>query len=112
MARDLRAKARQRGIQFLLPVDVVVADRFAANATHKVVSHDNVPESWRTLDIGPKTIDAFREALADAQTILWNGTLGVAVMPSFAKDTNALIQILTEHTQEGATTLICVRGAS
>ncbi len=106
IARDLIAKARQRGIQFLLPVDVVVADRFAADATYKVVSHDNVPESWRILDIGPKTIEAFREALADAQTIVWNGTLGVAEMPAFAKGTNALIEILAERTRAGATTII------
>jgi len=106
VARDLIAKARQRGIKFLLPVDVVVADRFAADATHKVVSHDNVPENWRILDIGPKTIEAFREALADAQTIVWNGTLGVAEMPAFAKGTNAIIEILAERTRAGATTII------
>jgi phosphoglycerate kinase len=106
VARDLIAKARQRGIQFLLPVDVVIADRFAADATHKVVSHDNVPEGWRILDIGPKTIEAFREALADAQTIVWNGTLGVAEMPAFAKGTNAIIEILAERTRAGATTII------
>ena len=106
VARDLIAKARQRGIQFLLPVDVVVADRFAADATYKVVSHDNVPESWRILDIGPRTIEAFREALADAQTIVWNGTLGVAEMPAFAKGTNAIIEILAERTRAGATTII------
>ncbi len=106
IARDLIAKARQRGIQFLLPVDVVVADRFVADATHKVVSYDNVPESWRILDIGPKTIEAFREALADAQTIVWNGTLGVAEMPAFAKGTNAIIEILAERTRAGATTII------
>jgi phosphoglycerate kinase len=106
IARDLIAKARQRGIQFLLPVDVVVADRFAVDATYKVVSHDNVPESWRILDIGPKTIEAFREALANAQTIVWNGTLGVAEMPAFAKGTNALIEILAERTRAGATTII------
>jgi len=106
VARDLIAKARQRGIEFLLPVDVVVADRFAADATYKVVSHDNVPESWRILDIGPKTIEAFREALANAQTIVWNGTLGVAEMPAFAKGTNAIIEILAERTRAGATTII------
>jgi phosphoglycerate kinase len=106
VARDLIAKARQRGIQLLLPVDVVVADRFAPDAIHKVVSHDHVPESWRILDIGPKTIEAFREALADAQTIVWNGTLGVAEMPAFAKGTNAIIEILAERTRAGATTII------
>jgi phosphoglycerate kinase len=106
VAHELIGKARQRGLKFLLPTDVVVADRFAADATHKVVSYDNVPKGWRILDIGPKTIDAFREALAGAQTIVWNGTLGVAEMPAFAEGTNAIIEILAERTGAGATTII------
>ncbi len=106
VARDLIAKAHQRGLVFLLPTDVVVADRFAADATHKVVSYDNVPKGWRILDIGPKTVEAFREALVGAQTIVWNGTLGVAEMPAFANGTNAIIEILAERTRAGATTII------
>ncbi len=103
VANELIVKAYQEGLEFLLPTDVVVADRFAADATHKVVSYDNVPRGWRILDIGPITIDAFREALAGAQTIVWNGTLGVAEMPAFAKGTNAIIEILVERTRAGAT---------
>ncbi len=106
VANELIVKAYQEGLEFLLPTDVVVADRFAADATHKVVSYDNVPRGWRILDIGPITIDAFREALAGAQTIVWNGTLGVAEMPAFAKGTNAIIEILVERTRAGATTII------
>ena len=106
VAHELIGKARQRGLKFLLPADVVVADRFAADANYKVVSYDNVPRGWRILDIGPQTIDAFREALAGAQTIVWNGTLGVAEMPAFAKGTNAIIEILAERTGAGATTII------
>ncbi len=106
VARELIVKAYQGGLEFLLPADVVVADRFAADATHKVVSYDNVPRGWRILDIGPITIDAFREALAGAQTIVWNGTLGVAEMPAFAKGTTAIIEILAERTRAGATTII------
>jgi phosphoglycerate kinase len=105
VARDLVAKAN-RGLQFLLPTDVVIADRFAADATYKVVSRDDVPKGWRILDIGPKTVEAFRETLADAQTIVWNGTLGVAEMPAFAKGTDAIIEILAKRTQAGATTII------
>ncbi len=106
VANELIVKAYQGGLEFLLPTDVVVADRFAADATHKVVFYDNVPRGWRILDIGPITIDAFREALAGAQTIVWNGTLGVAEMPAFAKGTNAIIEILVERTGAGATTII------
>ncbi len=106
VAQELIVKARQRGLAFLLPTDVVVADRFAADANYKVVAQDAVPIGWRILDIGPKTIDAFREALAGAQTIVWNGTLGVAEMPAFAKGTNAIIEILAGRTGAGATTII------
>ncbi len=106
VARNLLAQARQRGIGFLLPVDVVIADRFAADANHKVVASNQVPAGWRILDIGPATLDQFRTALAGAQTIVWNGTVGVAEMPAFARGTNALIEILAERTRAGATTII------
>ncbi len=106
IAQDLISKAHQRGLTFLLPSDVVVADRFAADATHKVVASDQVQAGWRILDIGPATITAFRNALADAETIVWNGTLGVAEMPAFAKGTDAIIEILAKRTTAGATTII------
>ncbi len=106
VARDLIEKAHKRGLEFLLPTDVVIADRFAADAKHRVVSYDAVPQGWRILDIGPKTIDTFRKALEGAQTIVWNGTLGVAEMPAFAKGTDAIIEILAERTRTGATTII------
>ncbi len=106
VARDLLNKARQRGIEFLLPTDVVVADRFANDAHIRVVPSDQVPPAWRILDIGPATIAAFRAALQKAQTIIWNGTLGVAEMPNFAKGTDATIEMLAERTKDGATTII------
>jgi len=106
VARDLIEKARQRGLKFLLPRDVVVADRLAVDAAHKVVACDQVQPGWRILDIGPETVAAFREALAGAQTIVWNGTLGVAEMPAFAKGTDAIVEILAERTAAGATTII------
>ncbi len=105
-ARDLIAKARQRNLELLLPTDVVVADRFAADANTKVVDVNQIEPGWRIMDIGPKTIDAFRQALADAQTIVFNGTLGVAEWPAFAKGTNAIIEALAERTRAGATTII------
>ncbi len=105
LARNLIGRAR-RGMTFLLPVDVVVADRFAADAQHKVVANNAVQAGWRILDIGPRTIEAFRAALANARTIVWNGTLGVAEMPAFARGTNALVEILAKRTRAGVLTII------
>lgn len=106
IARDLLTKARQRGIQFLLPTDVVIADRFAADAEHRVVASSAVPQGWRILDIGPATIEVFRQALSKAQTIIWNGPMGVAEMPAFAHGTEAMVDVLAERTAAGAITII------
>ncbi len=105
-ARMLLDKARAKQIPLYLPTDVMVADRFAADADHKAVATNAVPKGWRILDIGPATIAAFRAVLATAQTIVWNGTLGVAEMAAFAVGTNAIIDILAQRTSEGATTII------
>jgi len=106
IARSLLTKARQQGLQFLLPTDVVIADRFAADAEHKVVSSHEVPTGWRILDIGPNTIEAFRQAVSNAQTIIWNGPMGVAEMPAFAQGTESMVGILAERTEAGAITII------
>ncbi len=106
VAKELITKARQRGLKLLLPTDVTIADRFAADATHKVVASTEVSPGWRIMDIGPESIAAFRQALEGAQTIVWNGTLGVAEMPPFAKGSDAIIEILAERTGAGATTII------
>src|SRR5690349_3881866 len=75
VAKDLIVKARQKGLAFLLPSDVVIADHYAADANYKVVASNEVPQGWRILDIGPKSVEAFQKALSNAQTIVWNGTL-------------------------------------
>lgn len=106
VARHLLAQAHQQGVGFLLPVDVVIANRFAADADHKVVASNQVSAGWRILDIGPATLDQFHMALAQAQTIVWNGTVGVAELPAFAAGTNALIEMLAQRTRAGATTII------
>jgi phosphoglycerate kinase len=105
-AHRLAAKAAASQKRFILPVDVVIADRFAADAARTITTPDALPEGWRILDVGPQTIHAFGEALADAQTIIWNGTLGVAEFPAFARGTDALIGLLAERTAAGATTII------
>ena len=106
VACDLIKKAQQQNKTFLLPTDVVIADRFAPDAEHKVVPANQVTPGWRILDLGPEAMQHFRRVLADAQTILWNGTLGVAEMPAFAVATNALTTILSDRTQNGAITII------
>lgn len=106
VARRLIEQAHNRGVELLLPTDVVIADRVAPDANSKVVSVENVPPGWRIVDIGPQTVQRFRDALKDAKTIVWNGTLGVAEIPAFAKGTDAIIEILAERTREGATTII------
>lgn len=103
--RAVLAKARQRALTLILPVDVVIADHLSVDAFFKIVSVDQIPPGWRILDIGPQTIAAFREALLDAQTVIWNGTLGVAEMAPFDRGTQALISALVERTQQGATTI-------
>jgi phosphoglycerate kinase len=106
VASELINKAHQRDLEFLLPTDVVIADRFAADANHRVVASSEVPRGWRIMDLGPETIATFRKALAGAETIVFNGTLGVAEMPAFARGTDAMIEMLAERTKAGATTII------
>ena len=93
-AREVMSEAARRDIRLLLPVDVVVADAFAADARRQTVSVDAVPDGWRIMDAGPDSLAAFRDALSDAATVFWNGTLGVAEFPAFAKGSLALAQTL------------------
>ena len=105
-AQRVMADAQRLGKRLLLPVDVVIADAFAADAAKKIVAADQVPAGWRILDIGDKTVESFYGPLADAQTIVFNGTMGVAEFPAFATGTNSVIVALVEATARGATTII------
>jgi phosphoglycerate kinase len=89
-----RSLLDQAGTQIVLPVDVTIADAFDNDANRQVVAPDAVPEGWRILDIGPKTIDTFESALNGANTVVWNGPLGVFEMPNFAKGTFAVAELL------------------
>ncbi|MFN8472111.1 MAG: phosphoglycerate kinase [Anaerolineae bacterium] len=101
IAKTLMGEA---GDKLVLPVDAVVADKFAADAAHKVVAVDAVPAGWRILDIGPKTIELFKDDLKGAKTVVWNGPMGVFEMPEFAKGTFAIADVLADL--PGATTII------
>jgi len=100
LARDLLARA---GDKLVLPVDVVVADDFAADASFQVVPVEAVPEGWRIMDIGPKTVELFKGRLANARTVVWNGPMGVFEFAPFAQGTMALARALAEL---DATTII------
>jgi phosphoglycerate kinase len=96
LANELVEKAKAKGVELVLPIDVVVADEFAADANNKAVDIDEIEAGWQALDIGPKTIEKFADVLADAKTVTWNGPLGVFEMDAFAKGTNEVAKVLGE----------------
>jgi len=96
IASSLIQEARSRGVDFLLPDDLVVADRFAADAQHRVVSIDQVPEGWMALDIGPESAARFADRIKQSKTIIWNGPMGVFEMTPFAAGTKAVAVAVAE----------------
>lgn len=91
-------KAEERGVKFLLPVDHVLADKFAADAATQVVEGDaDFPADWMALDIGPKSIEMFKKEVAEARTIVWNGPMGVFELPAFAKGTMAIAHAVADN---------------
>ena len=95
-ANDILAYADIRGVPLLLPTDVVVADEFKADAEYQTVSVNAIPPGWRIMDIGPDSLDTFREALRDCKTVFWNGPVGVAEFPAFAEGSYALAMELAD----------------
>lgn len=96
LAKELLKKAETAGVKLLLPVDVVCAKEFANETETVIVDRENIPADMMGLDIGPKTIDLYKNTLVEAKTIVWNGPVGVFEMPSFAKGTKAIAEILAE----------------
>ena len=78
---------QSKGVQLLLPTDVVVADKFDANANTQTVPVTAIPDGWMGLDIGPDSVKVFQEALADCKTVIWNGPMGVFEMKPFERGT-------------------------
>jgi phosphoglycerate kinase len=95
-ASDIMAYADIRGVPLLLPTDVVVADEFTADAEYQTVSVNAIPDGWRIMDIGPDSLDTFREALRDCKTVFWNGPVGVAEFPAFAEGSYSLAMELAD----------------
>ena len=106
LAKSLEAKAKEKGVEFLLPTDVVIADNFAPDANAKTVSINDIPDGWMGLDIGPDSVKTFQDALADCKTVIWNGPMGVFEFEKFAKGTEAIAHTLAGLTDKGTTTII------
>ena len=94
--RDMVKKAEEKGVKFLLPEDTVCAKEFSADAEPILVDSMNIPDDCRGMDIGPKSIAAYADAVKDAGTIIWNGPMGVFEFPTFAKGTEAVAKALSE----------------
>lgn len=106
LAKTLEAKAKEKGVDLLLPTDVVVADNFAADANSQTVSIENIPDGWMGLDIGPDSVKKFQEALGDCKSVIWNGPMGVFEFDKFAAGTEAIAHTLAELSKKGTTTII------
>lgn len=106
LAKEVLIKAEKSGIKFLLPVDVVVANEFKNDSPSYVVNVDNIPSDKMGLDIGPETVNLFKQEIQNSKTIVWNGPMGVFEMDNFAKGTFAIAQTLAEVTSKGAVTVI------
>ncbi|GGB67296.1 phosphoglycerate kinase [Knoellia flava TL1] len=99
-------QAKQRGVEIVLPVDVVAATEFSADAEHEVVAVDAIPADRMGLDIGPESSRLFAEKLADCRTVFWNGPMGAFEMEPYAAGTKALAQALADITADGALTVV------
>ena len=106
LANDILSKAKQQNVQFLLPVDSVVADKFSEDADTKIVSNDDIEKGWMGLDIGPESIKIFTNAIMQSKTILWNGPMGVFEMKKFQAGTKAIAEAIAKVTENGAYSLV------
>ena len=104
-AREMIAQAKERGVKFLLPVDSIAADAFAADAKTQIVGAD-VPADWMGLDIGPKTIELYADAIRGAKTVVWNGPMGCFEMPAFAKGTFGVCEAVAAVKANGGVSII------
>ncbi|WP_374724402.1 phosphoglycerate kinase [Calidifontibacillus erzurumensis] len=100
LAKSFIEKAKEKGVNFLMPIDAVVANEFSNDAETKVVRIDEIPADWQGLDIGPETVEQYREVIQKSKLVIWNGPMGVFEMDKFANGTKGVAQALAdaEHT--------------
>jgi len=95
-AQRIMDEAKKLGVKFYLPVDVIAAEKFEADAVSKIVTAQEIPDNWMGLDIGPATVRLYREGLADVQTVLWNGPMGVYEMEKFARGSSKIAHFVAD----------------
>lgn len=106
LALEILELAKKHNVEVYLPVDVLAADDFNNGAKVQVVDVDKIPDGWQGLDIGPESIEKFKEVILSSKTILWNGPVGVFEFENFAKGTKALGEAIDKATQDGAFSLV------
>jgi phosphoglycerate kinase len=106
LALEILDKAKELGTEIHLPIDTLIADDFSNDANTKIVDTNHIPDDWMGLDIGPKTIESFTNVILKAQSILWNGPMGVFEMEKFAKGTTGIANAVGKATEAGAFSLI------
>ena len=95
-SKEMIAKAAEKGVKFLLPVDTVCGDSFSPDAKSQLVKAGEIPDGWEGLDIGPETVKLYCDAVSGAGTVIWNGPMGVFEFPAFAKGTEAMAEALSK----------------
>jgi 3-phosphoglycerate kinase len=105
-AKRVLAAAEKRGVQVVLPVDVIVAKEVTRGTEYKTLPAEKIPASWHIVDVGARSLELMQEGLADAMTIFWNGPLGVFEIPSFAHGTKAIARFVAERAANGATVVV------
>jgi phosphoglycerate kinase len=106
LAKDVLEKAKAKGVKFLLPTDIVIADKFDAAAQTKIVSANHIDADWMGLDIGPETVKIFSEEIKKSKTVIWNGPMGVFELDKFAQGTLEIARAMASATKLGAITII------
>jgi len=106
LAKSLLQKAKDKGVNLILPVDSVIADNFSNDANTEIAKNDHIKEGWMGLDIGPEAIEAFSKVIEESKTILWNGPMGVFEMDKFEKGTKSVAEAIVKATNNGAFSLI------
>ena len=106
LALSLKQKAKEKGVNLLLPLDNVIADKFGNDANTNVAKTGRIPDNWMGLDIGPETVELFSKVVESSKTILWNGPMGVFEMEKFLVGTKAIAEAVAKATDNGAFSLI------